>query len=201
MKWISLRWPLRSLILICVLFLAIGPGVAQSGKRWSAGGYTFSDEMGGFTITGVSGKGTRQDPIILTEEFHSTAPTVLIIRTEQTNLKDPAKDIGILFYLRVEAINGSGHPWVEFGFELQEQLNVPSDYSDGLSFYQPGDKKDAIDSHGYASFSDDFEPYDRMIFRDGKIDPGEKASFGFPIADFTPKRTFYLVQDPRIPSS
>ncbi|EJM98927.1 hypothetical protein [Phyllobacterium sp. YR531] len=201
MKWLRLHTLGRSLIVFWVFYSLTGQATAESGKLWSAGRYTFSDEMGGFTITGISGKGTRQDPIVLAEEFHSTAPTVLIIRTEQTNLKDPAEDIGILFHLRVEAVNGSGHPWVEFGFELQEQLNVPSDYGDGLSFYQPGDKKDAIDSRGYASFSDDFEPYDRMIFRDGKIDPSENASFGFPIADFTPKRTFYLVQDPRIPSS
>jgi hypothetical protein len=201
MGWLRLHWFVRSLLVFSALCPVVSQTGAEPGKIWSAGRYTFSDETGGFTITGISGRGTRQDPIILTEEFHSTTPVVLIIRTEQTGLKNPAEDIGILFHLRVEAVNGSGHPWVEFGFELQEQLNVPSDYGDGLSFYQPGDKKDAISSHGYASFSDDFEPYDRMIFRDGKTDPGGNASFGFPIADFTPKRTFYLVQDPRIPSS
>lgn len=201
MKWHHPCWFLASLMMVCALYGLAGKAVADEPKSWSAGRYTFSDEMGGFTIRAIAGKGTREEPIVLTEEFHSATPVVLIIRTEQTNLKDPAEDIGILFYLRVEAINGSGHPWVEFAFELQEQLNVPSDYGDGLSFYQPGDKKGAIEARGYAAFSDDFEPYDRMIFREGKIDPGENANFGFPIADFTPKRTFYLVQDPRIPSS
>ena len=201
MKWHHLCWFLTSLVVVCAVSGPMGEALADESKLWSAGRYTFSDEMGGFTIRAIGGTGTQKDPIVLTEEFHSATPVVLVIRTEQTSLRNPADDIGILFFLRVEAINGSGHPWVEFAFELQEQLNVPSDYGDGLSFYQPGDKKGAIEAQGYAAFSDDFEPYDRMIFREGKVDPGANASFGFPVADFTPKRTFYLVQDPRIPSS
>ena len=118
-----------------------------------------------------------QDPIILTEEFPSVTPTTLIIRTEKIAQLNPSEDVGILFYLRVRATNSSGHPWVEFEFELQEQLNVPSDYGDGLSFYQPGDKRGMIQSTGYGTISDDFEPYDRMVFRDGKIDPGFWCEF------------------------
>lgn len=194
---------MKQLHLICALTscIAFTSGFAALAEPKTAGGHTFSDELGGFSIRAISGLGTRQDPIVLTEEFHSATPAVLVIRSEEPSHKNPSEDAGILFYLRVEAINGSGHPWVEFAFELEEQLNVPSDYGDGLSFYQPGDKKGTIEAKGYAVYSDDFEPYDRLIFREGKVDPGENASFNFPVADFTPKRTFYLVQDPRIPSS
>ncbi len=174
---------------------------AEESELWRAGPYSFSDELGGFTIRGISGSGTLKDPIVLTEEFHSASPTTLVIRTDNVTLTDPSQDAGILFYLQVQAINGSGRPWIEFEFELQEHINVPSDYGDGLSFYQPGDKTGLIHSKGFAHYSDDFEPYDRLLFGSGKVDPGENATFEFPIADFTPKRVFYLVQDPRIPSS
>ncbi len=196
-------WMLKGLLAVALLFATLVSTAisAEESELWTAGPYSFSDELGGFTIRSISGTGTLKDPIVLTEEFHSATPTTLIIRTDRVALANPSEDAGILFYLEVRAINGSGHPWIEFEFELQEQLNVPSDYGDGLSFYQPGDKTGMIKSRGFAHYSDDFEPYDRLAFNGGKLDPGENATFQFPIADFTPKRLFYLVQDPRIPSS
>lgn len=203
MKLPRVIWMLSGLLAIGVPitdFVSVAMA-AEEPETWTAGAYSFSDELGGFAIRSISGKGTIDDPIVITEEFDSATPRTLVIRTEKVTTSNPSEDIGILFYLRVRAINGSGHPWIEFGFELQEQLNVPSDYGDGLSFYQPGDKKGIIHSTGFTAYSDDFEPYDRMVFRGGKLDPGGNATFEFPIADFTPKRVFYLVQDPRIPSS
>ncbi|SDP72920.1 hypothetical protein SAMN05428967_3246 [Phyllobacterium sp. YR620] len=196
-------WMLKGLLAAALLFAAaVSTAIAaEEPELWVAGPYSFSDELGGFTIRSISGTGTLKDPIILTEEFPSATPTTLVIRTDRVALANPSEDAGILFYLQVRAINGSGHPWIEFEFELQEQLNVPSDYGDGLSFYQPGDKTDLVKSRGFAHYSDDFEPYDRLVFSGGKLDPGQNATFQFPIADFTPKRVFYLVQDPRIPSS
>lgn len=203
MKLSRVTWMLKGFLTGAVLFAIGTSGVsaAEESELWTAGPYSFSDEFGGFTIRSISGTGTKKDPIILTEEFHSSMPTTLVIRTDRVALANPSEDAGILFYLRVQAINGSGHPWIEFEFELQELLNVPSDYGDGLSFYQPGDKTGMVTSKGFSHYSDDFEPYDRLVFNGGKVDPGQNASFSFPIADFTPKRTFYLVQDPRIPSS
>ncbi|WP_237143351.1 hypothetical protein [Phyllobacterium zundukense] len=203
MKLPRVIWMLYGFFAICVLFTDFASeGIAgEEPELWTAGPYSFSDELGGFTIRAISGKGTIDDPIVITEEFDSATPTTLVIRTERIALANPSEDVGILFYLRVQAINGSGHPWIEFEFELQEQLHVPSDYGDGLSFYQPGDKTGMIHSTGFREFNDDFEPYDRMVFRGGQVDPGANATFEFPVADFTPKRTFYLVQDPRIPSS
>ncbi|QND54175.1 hypothetical protein HB779_11270 [Phyllobacterium sp. 628] len=174
---------------------------ADEHKIWAAGQYTFSDELGGFTIRAISGSGTQTDPFTITEEFNDVAPTTLIIRTDKTTQLSPTTENAMLFHLRIVAINGSGHSWTEFGFELQEQLGKASDYSDGLSFYQPGDKTGMIHSNLFATYDDNFEPYDRMIFREGKVDPKANASFDFPIGDFTPKRTFYLVQEPRIPST
>src|SRR5215467_16246156 len=46
----------------------------------SAGGLTFSDELGGFSILGVSGSGSLADPFVVVEELHSADEAVLVIR-------------------------------------------------------------------------------------------------------------------------
>ena len=117
---------------------AVSPGSAQEGEagEWTAGAYSFSDEMGGFTIESVTGRGTRDNPIVLTETLNSSSPVTLVIRSVwPIRPFDSAAfyDNGIL-YMRIVARNGSGHGWVEFEFELQELLHKASVFGDGLSF-------------------------------------------------------------------
>ncbi|MDQ6436918.1 hypothetical protein RB623_22945 [Mesorhizobium sp. LHD-90] len=181
------------------------PSSAQQGEagEWRAGAYSFSDEMGGFIIESVTGRGTRDNPIVLTETLNSSSPVTLVIRSVwPIRPFDSAAfyDNGIL-YMRIVARNGSGHGWVEFEFELQELLHKASVFGDGLSFDQRSLRKDNISSDTFAEFSRDFEPYDKLLFRHGKVDPGKSVGFSFLITDFTPRPTFYLVQDPRIPST
>jgi hypothetical protein len=97
--------------------------------------------------------------------------------------------------------NNSNLAWVEFEFELQEIKDVPSTFGDGLSFDQRRSESEDIGSDRFAEFSRDFEPYDRLRFREGKVDPLDTSSFSFFVTDFTPRSQFYIVQDPRIPSS
>ena len=40
-----------------------------------------------------------------------------------------------------------------------------------------------------------------VIFDSGHVDPLDQTSFGFFVTDVTPVAEFYLVEDPRIPSS
>ena len=176
---------------------------ADQHKVWNAGAYSFSDELGGFHITGASGQGTREDPVVLTEELNSATPVTLTIRTTRpiqpfATWGDYAN--GIL-YMRIHILNNSGQAWVEFEFELQEILDQPSTFEDGLSFDQRNKTPDNILSSNFSDFSRDFEPYDRLRFDDGNVDPLKTVGFEFLITDFTPRWTFYLVQDPRIPSS
>ncbi|RFC68977.1 MULTISPECIES: hypothetical protein [Mesorhizobium] len=187
-----------------VAFLALlVPAHADDAKAWRAGNYTFSDELGGFTITGVGGLGTRENPIVVEEELNSSSPVTLVVRTVFPTVDDPA--VGNLatsaLHIKLLIRNGSGQAWVEFEFELQEILHQPSIFSDGLSFDQRRDDSDIIRSTRFAHFSRDFEPYDRLRFTEGKVDPKERADFSFALTDFTPRWTFYIVQDPRIPSS
>jgi hypothetical protein len=176
---------------------------ADDAGRWFAGAYSFSDELGGFRILDVTGTGARDDPFVIVEEFSSSSPVTLTIRA--TAPVRPLDRSGFFangdLHVRIEAVNGSGQAWVEFEFELQEVRDQPSLVGDGLSFDQRKERTETIGSDSFAGFSRDFEPYDRLLYRDGHVDPGTSAGFSFFITDFTPRAEFYLVQDPRIPSS
>jgi hypothetical protein len=178
-------------------------GAQESGKRWESGAYSFSDELGGFRITGVSGNGTKDDPLVIQEEMNSATPVTMIIRTIR-----PIRPFDQTGYyasgfmnMRIEVLNNSKLPWVEFEFELQEHLHQASVFGDGLSFDQRRTESESISSQNFREYSRDFEPYDRLLFRSGKVDFLETATFRFMITDFTPRWEFFLAQDPRIPSS
>src|SRR5690606_33866511 len=106
---------------------------ADTQAVWAAGAYSFSDEQGGFRITGASGSGTRDDPLVITEELESATPVTLTIRTTKPiKAFDPSGDYanGIM-HMRIVALNNSGHPWLEFQFELQETPDQASVFGDG----------------------------------------------------------------------
>ncbi len=181
----------------------IVPQSVVSNPLWVAGSYSFSDELGGFTIRSVSGTGTRDDPVVVVQELNSASPVTMVIRTI-----GPVKLFALsdefatgIIHMRMETINGSGVPWLEFEFELQEVLRQPSVYGDGLSFDQRRTDSGSINSDRFSRFQDNFEPYDRLLYFDGWVNPSESATFSFLITDFTPQAEFYLLQDPRIPAS
>jgi hypothetical protein len=105
------------------------------------------------------------------------------------------------FHLRVVTRNKSGLGWIGFDFELQEIRGKPSDFYDGLSFDQMNPNPDFISSDRFAHFENHFESADMLRFDDGHVDPMDRAAFGFFITDLTPVPEFYLVEDPRVPSS
>ena len=194
--------PWRCIPVLLAGLIATSPAArADEAGRWIAGPYSFSDEFGGFTIDGVSGAGTKDSPFFIRKTLHSASAVTLVIRAER-----PIRpfDTGTFFangilYMRIEARNGSGFGWVEFEFELQEILHQPSVFGDGLSFDQRTGDQETISSDRFARFSRDFEPYDKLLFRDGTVDAGQTVGFSFLITDYTPRLQFYLVQDPRIP--
>lgn len=197
----------RDIAAACLVALLSAPAMAGQDRpeprHWVSGAYSFSAELGGFRIVSVSGRGTKSDPIVIEEELDSSTPVTLVIRTVlPIRPFDYSGNFANGFlHVRIEARNNSGQPWIEFEFELQEQLNRASVFGDGLSFDQRRGDSEHIASANFLYFSRDFEPYDRLLFRGGKIDHREVASFEFMITDFTPRWEFFLVQDPRIPSS
>lgn len=187
--------------------LAPSPAASQdateASKSWNAGAYSFSDELGGFQIVGVSGKGTKDDPFVITEELESATPVTLTIRTIRPirPFESSGDYANGLMHMRIETLNNSGQAWIEFEFELQEVEGRASVFGDGLSFDQRRADSSDISSDSFSQFTRDFEPYDRLRYTEGKVDPLKTASFSFMITDYTPRWRFYLVQDPRIPSS
>jgi len=181
--------------------LLVGAGPTDDGQ-WLAGGYAFTDELGGFRIVAIRGTGTRSDPVVLTQELYSASEMVLTIRAVGPLPPDAeTARAGMVLYLELETMNASELAWVEFSYELQAHLGEPSTYGDGLSFDQAHAELGTISSNAFAAYSRDYEPYDRILFRDGKVDPRETAVFSFLITDLTPAYQFHLVQDPRIPFS
>ena len=187
--------------------LCLNCAVAYAGDRvpstWVNGAYSFSDELGGFKITGTGGNGTRENPFVISQEVFSASPVTLVIRGQRpVRTFDPSGDYPNGFtHFRFEVRNVSGLGWLECAFELQEVLNKASVFGDGLSFDQRRTDTDTISSDSFSRWSRDFEPYDKLLFTGGKVDPLTVATFSFLVTDFTPKRTFYIVFDPSIPFS
>lgn len=199
---------MRSVLTVLAATLGIAPiargDEAQSARHeWPAGAYSFSDELGGFTIWSVSGIGTRADPVVIRQTLHSASPVTIVIRAVGPiqPFGRPGLNANGFISLHLETRNGSGQGWLEFEFELQERFGVPSTFGDGLSFDQRRTESASVGSSAFRQHSRDFEPYDRLLFSEGKVDPAKAAGFDFLITDFTPRATFYLIQDPRIPFS
>ena len=171
--------------------------------RWHAGAYSYSDELGGFKIVGIAGTGTADDPVVLSQEMLSASPAVVVIRAEKEIR--PYATTGTfangIIHIRIITLNNSGLPWIEFEFELQERQGEPSTFGDGLSFDQRRLEGAKISSDRFPSYHRDYEPFDRLIFKEGHTNPLESVQFDFLITDFTPRGEFFLVQDPTVPVS
>ena len=190
--------PLR--VLPSVVALCVSLAQSASAEIWSAGGLTFSDELGGFRLISVTGSGSLLDPIVIVEEMIDVGEVVLVIRGEEKPSVDgtlipPPSFLSIAVTKIVR--NRSGQAWAGFDMELREALDTPSPYGDGLSF-------DQLQAFGQPLASDSFpawrrvdEPYDRIRFYGGIVDAGATARFRFYITDPTTPPVFYLLQQPQ----
>lgn len=179
---------------------AAGIGGAGFGgaAEFFAGDYSFSDELGGFRLLSASGAGTAADPIVLVEEIDAAAPITLVIRNRA--LASRGRGQAELALVK-QVFNRSNRVWAAFEFELQEHLKRPSVYSDGLSFKQFAASSKDVASDSFFDNERLFEPYDRIEFRNGHVDPEAAARFRVTITDPTPVAEFYLVQDPKLLSA
>lgn len=186
--------------LVCVgVEAAARPAEAE---EFTAGGLQFSDELGGFDLISVTGSGSLSDPIVVVEEITEVGPAVLVIRGEQIiTLGDtpPRKAAFVNLALIKVVINATERVWTGFDLELQEELRKPSPYEDGLSFDQLGSFSDEpFTSDAFAMTHQLPEPYDRVSFYDGSVDPGAAVRFNLFITDPTPASEFYLLQEPHL---
>ena len=175
----------------------VAPGAGR-GAEFSAGGYLFSDELGGFRLLSARGGGTPDDPVVLVEEIYDIAPATLVIR--DLNLV-AGRPLQAQLTLVKRVTNRSVRVWAAFEMELQEIKGKPSIYSDGLSFKQFDSTNKDVSSDSFTKNERDFEPYDRIQFLDGHVDPDEVGEFKITITDPTPTPEFYLVQEPKLLSA
>ena len=192
----SVRLLLRHLVTVAPLCLAAG-GVAA--ETWTAGGLSFSDEPGGARLLAASGTGTRDDPIVLVEEIVGPGPAVLEIRNGRTGHLDVSPAVGFLTLSVVKIIVNRGPwRWAGFDLELMTAPDQPSVYTDGLSFDQPQTFQRIARADRFLQTVQEDEPFDRIHFDGGQVDPAEYLRLDFDIVDVNGTATFYLVQRPLI---
>ena len=195
------------LVLARLASLAASAGIAaglllagpSGAAEFHAGGYSFSDELGGFVLKSASGSGTALDPVVVVEEIEEVAPVTLVIR-RHSRPGAPHEPFAQLTLVKV-ILNRSERVWAGFEVELQEILKEPSVYGDGLSFNQFGARPPDAGSDSFSDNNRLYEPYDRIRFENGHVDPRASARFKLTITDPTPVREFYLVQDPQLLSA
>ena len=171
------------------------PGAAT---EFFAGGYSFSDELGGFRLISASGSGTPSDPIVIEEEIDEVVPVTLVIRNHKFADGGGLGAVESQLILVKRVGNRSNRVWAAFEMELQEIQKKPSTYGDGLSFKQFAATPPDVSSDSFADNRRMFEPSDSIEFLNGHVDPGGVAEFKVTITDPTPISEFYLVQDPKL---
>lgn len=190
--------PLRTaLIAIGVIFALLLPSGSEA-EPMRVNGITFSDELGGFEITGVSGAGTPADPFVVQENITSVSTDVVLV------IKDIDPSIGNLvgthhafaFVLNKVVTNKTPRAWTRFALELREMVETYSPYGDGLSFGQASTAGRPYVSPQFLTSNETEEPYDQLEFTGGRIEPGATVSMTFVISDASPEAIFYLLQQP-----
>lgn len=188
-------------------FFAFAAGLATvsiatfaAAAEFSAGAFSFSDELGGFRLLSATGTGTTDDPIVIVEEIPGVDLVTIVIRRRNVDPKTvrPVQD---RLTLVKEVINRSNRVWAGYDVELREIPAKPSTRRDGLSFNQAGAQPGDIQSDAFALIDRRFEPQDRVSFQGGFVDPGARVRFRLTITDPTPVPEFYLLQDPDLLSA
>ena len=172
---------------------------AASAETWTIGGISFSDRPGGARLLAASGTGTRDDPIVLVEEIVGAGPAVLEVQNGRTGHLDVSPATGFLSLSVVKIIVNRG-PWRWSGFDLELMTgpDQPSVYSDGLSFDQPQTFQRLARADRFLQTVQEDEPFDRIRFDGGQVDPAEYLRLDFDIVDANGTAVFYLVQRPLI---
>jgi len=189
-------------MLVLSLGLALLAQAPQAGARsWYVAGLTFSDELGGFRLLSVSGEGTLANPIVLVEEITGPGPAILLVRNHRAGV---GADFGVssqgerflgLSFVKIVTNRGKWR-WTGFEMELREHAHQPSVYTDGLSFDQIDTIKRDLYSDRFSQAKQSNEPYDRIVFDRGRVDPTQVVTLAFNVIDLSPRPMFYLVQEP-----
>ena len=114
---------------------------------------------------------------MLVEEISGPGPAVLEIRNGRTGHLDVSPATGFLRLSMVKIIANRG-PWRWSGFDLELMAgpDQPSVYADGLSFDQPHTVPRQARADRFLQTVREDEPFDRIRFDGGKVDPGSTSA-------------------------
>jgi len=196
-------------IFVAVAIVASGAPVGavekserKQGGPWRAGLFSFSDELGGFSIIDVRGKGTYDNPVVITQDIQTVAKSILTIRPLPVEPGSFSFNSSwTTLHLRLRTMNSSPASWIGYRIELQEELGKPSIYGDGLSFNQLTRDESSILSDRFARYEVEHEPGDSLVFNDGWVDQKDAVMFSVFLLDLTPSPVFYIEQIPFLPAS
>jgi hypothetical protein len=190
--------PFLRMMPVAFCLLTVAP---SSATEIAVLGVSFSDEEGGFTLKGVTGSGTVQDPFIVVEEIFDPRQAVLVIR----GMRHFGNRVGGLqsfaMAMRKIVINRTSDVWQNFQLELREVPTRHSPYEDGLSFGQNTELSAVFTVSSFPDLQRFDEPQDTLGFSGQTVAPGESASFQFIVSDTSPVGKIYLYQQPLQPVS
>jgi hypothetical protein len=183
---------------VCLVTIGLASGRLHA-ETWTTGGLSFSDELGGARLLAASGKGTVSDPIVLVEEITGTGPAILMVRNGRPGHSNVSPAVGFLSLSIVNVIANRGPwRWAGFDLELRTTPDQPSVYTDGLSFDQPQTFHRMAKADRFQQTWQEDEPFDRIRFDGGNVDPRDHLRLDFDILDANGREVFYLVQQPII---
>ncbi len=187
----------RRLAWLVAGFASLLFGASPRAGTVTTGGLSFSDELGGARLLAASGTGTAGDPIVLVEEITGAGPAVLVVRNGRPNHLNVSPAIGFLRVSIVNVIANRGPwRWAGFDLELRTTPDQPSVYTDGLSFDQPQTFHRVAKADRFEQTWQEDEPFDRIRFDGGSVDPRDDLRLDFDILDANGRAVFYLVQRP-----
>ena len=162
-------------------------------------GISFSDELGGFVLEKVTGKGTIADPFVVVERMIDPDGATLVFRADPSlgNLVGSPDRIGFALVKVIK--NATGHDWSSLEVELQSKLGVPSDHTDELSYGQGSTAGRPFTASAFARITLIDEPYDRIEFEDGSVPAGGEVSLHFVVSQPANLREAFIAQRPSRP--
>lgn len=178
---------------------AITSSGSVNATELSAGGLSFSDELGGFQLLAVSGEGSLAKPFIVVERF--TGPSAaLVVRGLPSMVKAQSGSLPVVgFHIRKIITNATNRAWPLFELELREDRLKSSDYYDGLSFDQLKTTGRPFRADRFTISREINEPFDYLRFSGGGVAPGETVTIDVVVTDTSPRAIFYLLQQPKTP--
>jgi hypothetical protein len=170
---------------------------SATAATWTVAGLSFSDELGGVRLLAASGRGTRDDPVVLVEEITGSGPAVLVVTNHRNGgeLISPARGFLSLSVVKI-VINRGPWRWSGFDLELRADQDQASVYTDGLSFDQPQTFARVARADRFQQTRQEDEPFDLIRFDGGSVDPSDQLRLDFDILDANGRPIFYLVQRP-----